>query len=340
MKKIRLVIGCLILVILAAVFNILFIDDVHSYTRVMMDEMYSDGPIDVLFSGSSHTYRSYDIGIIEEITGVNAFNVGSSAQQLQGAYYLIREANEKNGVSKVVLDVSYSHQMDDFPGEKQTYLITDYLRSPMLKYDYLWKAFGLKGVCNGVLPVIHSCDFSIQNLKDHIKRDYLANSYKYITYEDEEYRGQGFVYSHKVFTNETGFGDATEIDESCLLSEFSKSYLDLIVKYCKENDISLVIVNPPIPDATLQLKGDYQLYVDVLRNISSAYGIDYWDFNLVKEDVLTLDWSDYCDEIHLNGKGAGKYSECVANLLNMGFENAFYDTFEEKLNCNPEKTDR
>ncbi|MBO7124510.1 MAG: hypothetical protein J6V74_01550, partial [Bacteroidales bacterium] len=39
--------------------------------------------------------------LIERETGLNCFNAGSSSQQLQGSYYLIKEANETCGVKRV-----------------------------------------------------------------------------------------------------------------------------------------------------------------------------------------------------------------------------------------------
>ena len=46
---------------LLAAADFLLVDDVHSYSRVMLQELYADaGNIDTLFLGSSHCYRSVD----------------------------------------------------------------------------------------------------------------------------------------------------------------------------------------------------------------------------------------------------------------------------------------
>ena len=46
---------------LLAAADFLLVDDVHSYSRVMLQELYRDaGNIDTLFLGSSHCYRSVD----------------------------------------------------------------------------------------------------------------------------------------------------------------------------------------------------------------------------------------------------------------------------------------
>ena len=55
-----LLFAALTLAVLAAA-NFLLVDDVHSYSRAMLQELYADaGKIDTLFLGSSHCYRSVD----------------------------------------------------------------------------------------------------------------------------------------------------------------------------------------------------------------------------------------------------------------------------------------
>lgn len=53
----------------------LLVDDVNSYTRIMMHQLYTcDENIDVLFVGSSHVYRSFIPEITDEGFGCYTFN--------------------------------------------------------------------------------------------------------------------------------------------------------------------------------------------------------------------------------------------------------------------------
>ena len=64
---------------LLAAARFLLVDDVHSYSRVMLQELYAqDGQIDTLFLGSSHCYRSVDPAMVDEALGTHSFNAGSS----------------------------------------------------------------------------------------------------------------------------------------------------------------------------------------------------------------------------------------------------------------------
>ena len=56
---------------LLAAADFLLVDDVHSYSRVMLQELYRDaGNIDTLFLGSSHCYRSVDPAAVDAAPSV------------------------------------------------------------------------------------------------------------------------------------------------------------------------------------------------------------------------------------------------------------------------------
>ncbi len=60
----------------------------HMYTRLL--ELEGHGPVDVLFLGSSHTYRGFDPRIWEQ-RGYSSFNLGSSSQSPVQTELLVKE---------------------------------------------------------------------------------------------------------------------------------------------------------------------------------------------------------------------------------------------------------
>ena len=91
-----LLFSVLTLAVLAAA-NFLLVDDVHSYSRAMLQELYAEaGKIDTLFLGSSHCYRSVDPDAVDAALGTYSFNAGSSQQLPDGSYYMLREAAAQN----------------------------------------------------------------------------------------------------------------------------------------------------------------------------------------------------------------------------------------------------
>ena len=93
---------------LLAAADFLLVDDVHSYSRVMLQELYADaGNIDTLFLGSSHCYRSVDPAQVDAALGTHSFNAGSSQQLPDGSYYMLKEAAAQNPLKTVYLEMFY-----------------------------------------------------------------------------------------------------------------------------------------------------------------------------------------------------------------------------------------
>ena len=139
-----------VLVLTAARF--LLVDDVHSYSRVMLQELYGQaGQIDTLFLGSSHCYRSVDPAMVDEALGTHSFNAGSSQQLPDGSYYMLREAAEQNPLKTVYLEMFYTgyNQSASRDVSLACYLLTDFMRwnSPW-RYRYLWEMGGMAAMAD------------------------------------------------------------------------------------------------------------------------------------------------------------------------------------------------
>ena len=125
-----LLFAALTLAVLAAA-NFLLVDDVHSYSRAMLQELYADaGKIDTLFLGSSHCYRSVDPNAVDAALGTYSFNAGSSQQLPDGSYYMLREAAAQNQLKTVYLEMFYTgyNQSASKNVPLACYLLTDHMR--------------------------------------------------------------------------------------------------------------------------------------------------------------------------------------------------------------------
>ena len=81
----------LTLLIIGRLVDFVLVDDVHSYTRIMLEELYNcPENIDTLFLGPNRCYKSVDPAIFTEVTGKKAFNAGTSQQLADGAWFLLR----------------------------------------------------------------------------------------------------------------------------------------------------------------------------------------------------------------------------------------------------------
>lgn len=144
---------------LLAAADFLLVDDVHSYSRVMLQELYADaGNIDTLFLGSSHCYRSVDPAQVDAALGTHSFNAGSSQQMPDGSYYMLKEAAAQNPLKTVYLEMFYTGYNESASANipLACYLLADHMdwRSPN-RYAYLSEMGGLAAYADLLLPARH-----------------------------------------------------------------------------------------------------------------------------------------------------------------------------------------
>ena len=335
---------------ICALCNFLLVDDVHAYSRVMLDEFYAEsGRIDTVFVGSSHCYRSIDPAVVNERLGVNSFNLGTSQQLPDGSYYLIREAVENNPIKTVYLEMFYTGwgQQRSKNVPLACYLITEYLRPTSLnRYRYLWEMGGVAAFADLIFPARHliATPDELPDLwRAKLTDAYKPGNYAYVTYEGEEaYRGRGFVYTWG--TPPYGFDSVADVDPQAPVSAFGAENLARIAAYCEEQGVRLVFFTAPLPSAYLADTEGYQAYVDYMRAFAAAHDTQYWDFSLWRDaDLFSPQFEDYSDAHHLNGQGAEKFTQlfCQVAAASEAGEDVtplFYEDLEQKLEQAPDGT--
>lgn len=292
----------------------------YEFSYMMMKEMYEcPENIDVLFSGSSHAFRTYDTALADELLGEKTFNAGSNGQLLATSYYLLREVAARNQLKTVYLDTCFMIGQRTIPeNEGSMYYISDYMKWSSNKIEYLWDAGGLRSFANGIFCTSRRNLRNINIIENIQSKSLAAGDYSNLTFEHEIYRGDGFVYV------DAKLGDVDNVDFEEMAGRYDLTaavpmvddayeYLIKIIDYCAENNIELVLVDQPMPDELItQVKG-YDNYVSFLTKLSEEYNISYLNFNLYKGYEKSLD--DYYDENHLNGSGAEKYTEIFCNTV-------------------------
>lgn len=353
LRKIAAVLLFLLLTVaLLGAADFLLVDDVHSYTRVMLQELYAQaGQIDTLFLGSSHCYRSVDPAAVDEALGTHSFNAGSSQQLPDGSYYMLREAADQDPLKTVYLEMFYTgyNQSASRDVPLACYLLTDYMRwdSPY-RYQYLWEMGGLAAFADLVFPARHSVASPGQMLqlwRAKLTDGYDLGNYAYVTYpeEGEAYRGNGFVYTEGVAKD--GFATLRDVDPAAPLSEFGWYNLRRITEFCRERGIRLVLFTAPLPSAYVANTANYQSYVDAVGEFAARNGLDYWDFSLYcgDEELKHIGAGEFSDAHHLNGAGAELFTAALCDVIarDAAGEDVtalFCPTVEEKLTDHADNT--
>lgn len=336
-----------------ALLNFAIVDDVHSYTKIMMQEMYDyDGNIDTLFLGPSHCYRAYDPAMASERLGENCFNAGSSLQMPDGSYYMLLETAKHHKLKRVVLECFYGTFKFQRSNEQPNaaYLLTDYMKNSPEKFEYLWKMGGAAAVFDNFVPARHNTlspgDIA-EAWRVKLSGGVQPGDYTYVTYPEEEYQGDGFVYVNIQNPEGMTYPEMYPVEEEAVITPYAGEYLDKIADFCAANDIELLFVTAPLPSALLQNTPTYQLYVDFMRDYAASKGSRYWDFSLTTPaSGLEMSDASFSDTHHLSGLGAEAFTESFCRVLlaaeqSSGTETAyFYDTVAEKLANAPDGTIR
>ncbi len=323
--------------------NYLLMDDSQSYTRLTMHELYERADageeIDTLFLGSSHCYRAYDPELYEELTGRTAYNLGSSSQNYDTSYYLLREAARLYDLKTVYLDMYYKFLFMDSEDRDlvQANIISDYMRPSLNKLSFLLTTTEAKNYTNRFFPFRRSWqelgDFAYvrENLAKKQAESY--RKYEPVTVEADQYAGRGFVWSDArldvdAITWWDNFGKVA--DDMQLDTTYPVSYIEKIVSFCREHDIRLVFVTAPSLNQYLEAIGPYDSAHAYVQKLAERFGVEYLDFNLVKTEYLELTADDYIDVDHLNGTGAEKLTLLLTEADGKPIDEYFNACYDDK----------
>lgn len=316
----------------------------------------SDGKIDNVYIGSSHVYSDINPLLLDEINGQYNFNLSSSAQRLNGSYYLLKEADKNNSLSHVYLDLYYtgSAKTDDSPdldpisiSSQWNWHNTDYMRLSLNKLEYMLSIGGPEKYIDIIFPFsryrsnLDNWDYIEEMMEKKNSNEYFA----YELYEDTtdrtyiEYLKQGCYYSvDEIADTKKLIAKDIPMDENPM-GETSEKYLHKIISYCQRRDIPITLLVTPIETFQLINLENYDNFVNQVKSIAEEYGVDFYDFNLAKEEYLSIQHTEYFrDDKHLNTAGAEVFTDFFAKVVSgtaSENEKYFYSSFAGKLENEP-----
>lgn len=155
------------------------------------------------------------------------------------------------------------------------------------------------------------------NLKTKLTKDYFDYSIECVDNRDGggPYLGKGFFYRQKL-DEDSGFGEfkAISFDADGVDKETVEIFRK-IVKYCKDKNIRLVCATSPITPSMLTC-GDYGKVTEYFTSLCEEQDVEYYDFNLIKDDVLDFEDTDYVDyDGHMVGELADRYSHVLGDVI-------------------------
>ena len=250
-----------------------------SSTLIRFREIKEYRDIDILFLGSSHTYRSFDPRFFSE-RGFTTFNMGSTAQSPLNSYFLLRPEIERLNPKLVVFEVFYE------------VLVSDGLESYLDLYENMtwdssmWKmAWATTNVRAINVALAHYLE---------IGRTPMGWLPANLDRQDTYIRG-GYVETVEGFEGERGVSPhRVEIRDTQL------DYLARVISLCKGRGTKIVLVVQPLPEETLASMTNLTEVQGQLAIFARDREVTLLDFNT----MMKLDSKEhFFDSHHLNQEG-------------------------------------
>ena len=259
----------------------------HAFTR--FKEVKTIGKVDILFLGSSHTYRGFDVRLFQEM-GYKVFNLGSSSQTPIQTNILLNRYLDKLRPEIVFYEVNLpdfssdgveasldviANDWVDWEAIKMAFKINHLKTYNTLFYGYIYEMLGFKA----------KHDEPLEKLGEkYIKGGYVEKKLTYNKRLDARLRG--------VILNQ----DQLEVFES-------------IIAKLKKKKIKFYLVQAPVTTSYY----NSLTYAKDFDSLMRTYG-NYLNFNEIMHLNDTL---DFFDAHHLNQIGVEKFNkELIGRFFN------------------------
>ncbi len=340
-KRIAGILGMLLLFLaIGELLNVMYVSE-GGRNRYLWHQFYEhEGEIDNLFLGSSHVFCGVNAVLLDDLNGQHNFDLSSAYQTLNASYYLLREADRKNSLSHVYLEMYYPVSLYIETGA-ENWLNIDHMELSWNKWEYFASIAvrdprHLPEICFPFYRYrrfLGDWDYITQTIEG--KR---TNTY-YNVFADgngyEESMGQGYIYSSRVLQEHEKLMTSYTVLSENPMGEVSEQYLRKIISYCKEREIPITLFTVPMYGLSPVSTEHYDYYVDEIRTIAGEYGVAYYDFNLVKEEYLPIQRNEFfMDTDHLNGAGADFFTTFLNQVMSKEDsenEEYFHASFAERL---------
>lgn len=327
MKKTQIIKTITFLLILAVTFvavTQIFIPKWVTGTSVTLvsDGLYEqkEDTIDVCVLGSSQLVYGISCMRLLEEYGISAYSCATGEQPLLCAYFYLLETHKNQNISTVILDTSMLYEVEEESRFRKTLDSAPFSMNKLAVIRERTRSEESSSFISYLFPIINY----------HGRWDELGKAdLGYITAESEVYRGN--ILSSNVKRNvsyEKLCVDEDPVDESIQMDENQLRAFEMIVDYCKKENIELLLVKAP--------KGTWVGTKTVgCQELAKEHGLVYIDFNTAEMiSELDLDVTrDFWNDDHLNVRGADKFTDYIGNYL---LQTGEYEDFRNSPDYDPQ----
>lgn len=349
MKKFKPIIRCIIfmagLILIFAVIDFACVQTgyVNYILRNVCNKNNETG-YDTVIIGASHARASSDPDVIDEYAGTYSINMAIPGETVKDSYYVLEEICRTNDIDTVILDIDYQYY---FNPPKEGFYTEPFIQCQMgwdsyVKWQYIYDNMKYMDIRN-VFTRSLVCNYEPKVVKKNVKQK-LSKSYKEadISSLDEKgsgskYVDRGYFYINPVKGELAGqqLIDSWGGRSREQVTGYPLKYIKKIIKYCEKNDIDLIAVTSPITPSSVSSLHMENVH-ETINNLLGENGVEYYDFNMARYDVLPRTDADFVDkEGHMNGDFSDDYSELLGKVIKKHKKKAkdkneyFYSSYEE-----------
>lgn len=258
----------------------------HMYTR--LKEIKQIDSIDILFLGSSHTYRGFDNRIFKK-EGFTSFNLGSSAQTPIQTLTLLERYLDKIHPKLIIFEVNPLTLCSDGVESSLDIIAND--TNDLYSYEMALKINHIK-TYNTLFYALHKDLF-------HLNKSYKEP----IKNSKDTYIQGGFVESEMAYYKKPlKLSTQKIIIPKKQIEAFEKCILKI-----KERNIKLILVYAPVTHDFYSSYSNNKYFDKKMGNYS-----EYYNFN----EIMNLtDSLDFYDSNHLNQNGVRIFNKKLIEIL-------------------------
>ena len=266
-----------------------------------MNATLGDTKVDVLCVGSSHVYNGINPIQMYRERGIAAYDLAESSMAPWQSYYYIREACKTQHPKLLIFDTYKVGSVQD-ENAYQDYQTVISLQSFPFGINKM-KALA-ESKANSRLDILLDFPYSHDDYEGYPGLT---------THKSRGIKDYSFGYEYLTGTEPyPDVSDISGITDTVPLMEKNEKYLRMIIEYCRDNDIDLLLTNTPWPD----ISAYEQRYFNRIGEIAGEYGIPFINGCLYYED-MGIDYKTDCygDGGHLNYTGVTKYTTFLEDYI-------------------------
>lgn len=239
---------------------------------------------DILIFGTSRANHHYDVKLIEEQTGLSAYNTGRDGNFIFYQTAILKSILKRYTPNQIILDFTGTFEFRQEDYDRLSSLLPYYDSHPeihdIVELKSTFEQYKLKSQIypyNSLLTTI-----AIGNLEYNKNRGKNKGAYK------------GFVPLGSIWENNL---DSVEIKKHYEIDYNKQIVFEEFIKLSCDKEIPLVVVYSPV---YYQYEKDYS--IDICKGICEKYNVNFIDYS--KDSDFLKNRNLFQDKSHLNSNGA------------------------------------